>query len=58
VREIWNDLILAERSLIKMLNKKRSKGRACSTPDSTEKGEENFPKTLTKEALSDRQLWN
>jgi hypothetical protein len=46
-------LILAERSLIKILNKRGPRVKPCGTPDNTEKGKENFPKIQTKENLLD-----
>jgi hypothetical protein len=51
-------LILAERSLIKILNKRDPRIDFWKTPENTEKGEENFDKIRTKEHLFDEKLWN
>jgi hypothetical protein len=44
-------LIIAERSLTKMLNKRGPRVDPCGTPDNTKKGDENFPKMRTKKDL-------
>jgi hypothetical protein len=45
---------LTERPLIKVLIKRGPRVQPCGTADNTEKGEENFPKTRTKEDLFDK----
>jgi hypothetical protein len=44
-------LIIAERSLTEILNKRGPRIDPCGTPDNTGKGDENFPKIRTKKDL-------
>jgi hypothetical protein len=44
-------LIIADRSLTKILNKRGPRIDPCGAPDNTEKGDKNFPKMRTKEDL-------
>jgi hypothetical protein len=44
-------LIIAERALTKILNKRGSMVDSCGATDNSEKGDEHFPKMRTKEDL-------
>jgi hypothetical protein len=51
-------LILVERSLIKVLNKRGPKVGTCGTFDNKKKGEEKFSEVRTNDDLFSKQLWN
>jgi hypothetical protein len=50
-------LVLAHKSLIKILNDRGPKVEPCGTPDSVRKGEKKLLKVRTTENLDDKSLW-